>query len=309
MIEDGSRRWDKPLAWEDRANLRHAIRFYYPTQQYFLNIFVIACFRLQQSSTNVLSQVPSQLCKYHMLLLPNNRRFLPANPSTCKHLKSENFIFACCTHLRIILPCTAGTRISTYYTSTILTRGIIDFLLVPWNGPLFLTKKVKLSRSALFGFNAMIFWMNIPAHPPCVSRLLPFCPAGPRSAAALLVHAPISDWHPLSARFAFPPVVFSSKYRTSRYSVVEVTKGKGPGREVRVGRVSTNVWTQPEADHRKHLLVDKPSLALPRKFLDDELSTMYIIVCDIYAIPKRALLILIRYSLANMELFYPPKKF
>lgn len=80
--------------------------------------------------------------------------------------------------------------------------------------------------------------MNIPAHPPCVSRRLPFCPAGPRSAAALLVHAPISNWHPpLSARFAFPPVVFSSKYRTSRYSAVEAIKGKGPGREVRVARV------------------------------------------------------------------------
>lgn len=41
--------------------------------------------------------------------------------------------------------------------------------------------------------------------PPCISRLFPFCPVGPRSAAALLVHAPISDagilFYPLALLF------------------------------------------------------------------------------------------------------------
>jgi len=42
-------------------------------------------------------------------------------------------------------------RVSAY-ESAILTRGIIDFLLVPRDGPLFLTKKAKLGRSALLEF-------------------------------------------------------------------------------------------------------------------------------------------------------------
>lgn len=225
--------------------------------------------------------------------------FLSANSSICKIVKSENFIFHSLTnYIRI-----AGTRISAYFAhSAILTRGIIDFLLVLWNGPLFLTKKVKLSRSALLGFNTVIFWMNIPACAPSVRFSSPsFLPR--RSAqrgGSFGARSYFRHWHPLlSARFAFPPVVFSSKYRTSRYSVVEAIKGKGPGREVRVGRVSTNVWTQPEADRRKHLLVDKPSLASPRKFLNDEPETMYIIVRDIHVIPKHTLLILIRYSLTE----------
>jgi len=164
---------------------------------------------------------------------------------------------------------------------------------VLWNGPLFLTKKVKLSRSALLGFNAMIFWMNIPACAPSVRFSSPsFLPRrSSQRGGSFGARSYFRHWHPLlSAHFAFPPVVFSSKHRTSRYSVVEAIKGKGSGREVRVSRVSTNVWTQPEADHREHLLVDKPSLASPRKLLDDEPST-YIIVCDIRVVPKRMLLI------------------
>lgn len=151
-------------------------------------------------------------------------------------------------------------------SSAILTQSVIDFLLVLWNGPLFLTKKVKLSRSALW-FNAAIFWMNIPARVPSMHFLsLSFLPCwSSQRGGSFGARFYFRHWHPLlSAYFAFPPVVFSSKYRTSRYSVVEAIKGKGPGQEVRVDGVNTNVWTQPEADHRKHLLVINRARLLPR---------------------------------------------
>jgi len=69
--------------------------------------------------------------------------------ATRGNLQSENFILD-----RIPLNY-AGRQAREHvsaYESAILTRGIIDFLLVPRGGPLFLTKKAKLGRSALLEF-------------------------------------------------------------------------------------------------------------------------------------------------------------
>lgn len=125
--------------------------------------------------------------------------------------------------------------------------------------------------------------MNIPARPRLCRSSLPFARL---LAAALLVQAPISAWNPSAG----PPLCFSLTYlptylpytsllaslffpaeyrNTSRYSVAEAIKGKGPRRGPR-GQGQYERVNAARGRSQKAPVGWCPSLASSRKFLADE---------------------------------------